>query len=170
MSDKKEITLKELNAVADLTEKVRLEFSALEKQLADKKEELRKLEEDALPSMMIEAGISEIKTTIGVKYVCKEDVRVSLPDYELERAVAWLLKNNHGGIIKTNVTVPFPASEGKKAAALAKRLVKTHEDVIVKNSIHASTLKSWVKEQRQKGREVPDAIRVTPFDKATRAK
>lgn len=164
------ITIAELCACADLTEKIRQEFLDLEKRTADKKEELRRMEEDTLPSMMIESGAQEIKTTLGVKYVVKEDVRVSLPAKALHEAVDWLLKNNHSGIVKTNVTIPFPTTESKKAFALAERLARTHKDVLVNSSIHASTLKSWVKEQRLKGREVPDAISVTPFDKATRAK
>jgi hypothetical protein len=59
-------------------------------------------------------------------------------------------------LLKIEVTALFAKGEALQATALAEELVVAGYTIIVKKSVHASTLKSWLREQCENGRDLPD--------------
>ncbi len=75
-----------------------------------------------------------------------------------EEAYEWLAKNGFGGLIKTKVMVAFGKGEYDEAGELADELVKMNLDPAVARSVHASTFKSFAREQTEKGETLPQKL------------
>lgn len=140
----------------------------LEQELKEAKDALRTTEREDLPMLMAELGISELKLEDGsvVKVVEEVDCRIS--DATRERALAWLADNGFGGLIKTQVVAVFGRGERDQALKAFEKLVDEPADVSLKEEVHPSTLKAFVKEQIAAGTALPlDAFNVFPYNKAT---
>jgi len=118
-------------------------------------EQLKQVSEVDLPAAMFEAGVSSFTLENGMKVSTKEDVYASIPKGQENLAYDWLNENGFGGIIKHVVSASF----GKEEDSRAKEFVKAAQDLGLnpedKKSIHAATLKAFVKEQLQQGKNIP---------------
>ncbi len=89
-----------------------------------------------------------------------------------QEAMAWLDKNNFGGIIKTLVKMAFNREDRATAVKLAgdvesraKEQGATVLPEVIEN-VHASTLKAFVKEELSKGHAIPfDLFSIHPYSK-----
>lgn len=163
MSDVKRIVI-----LAQLMRQQQERVQELEDQLKDAKEMLRMTEREDLPMLMAELGISELKLEDGsvVKVVEEVDCRIS--DATRERALKWLADNGFGGLIKTQVVAVFGRGERDQALKAFEKLVDEPADVSLKEEVHPSTLKAFVKEQIAAGTALPlDAFNVFFYNKAT---
>jgi hypothetical protein len=59
-------------------------------------------------------------------------------------------------LLKIEVTALFAKGEAELARDLAEELIVAGYTVTVKKSVHSSTLKSWLREQFENGRPLPD--------------
>jgi hypothetical protein len=59
-------------------------------------------------------------------------------------------------LLKIEVTATFAKGEAQQANDLAEELIVAGYTVIVKKSVHSSTLKAWLREQFENGRPLPD--------------
>lgn len=147
-----------IKQIAELATKQEMLIQAI----ADKENELKRLEEDLrqvsevdLPAAMFEAGVSSFTLENGKKVSTKEDVYASIPSAKADEAYAWLTENGFGSIIKHVVSASFGKDEDSRAQEFvhaAQELGLKCED---KRSVHASTLKAFVKEQLQQGKNIP---------------
>lgn len=127
----------------------------IEAELKEAKAALRQTAEEDLPDLMIEVGLSEIKLSNGETISLSENVTASIPKKSQFAAMRWLADNGFGGLIKTEVTVPFGRGEYDQATETAKSLADKFSDVNVKEIVHPATLKSFVTEQMQEGHAIP---------------
>jgi hypothetical protein len=147
------------------------EVADLDQQLKDKKRELRNVEELELPEAMDKVGLSEFKTTTGLKVSVKPFYNASIPSERKDEALDWLELEGHGGIIKTEVSVSFGKGELAQAQAF-KEFARGFNEVAVdpelSRGVHAQTLKAFVREMIEGGAAIPlDLLGVYNGRKAT---
>jgi hypothetical protein len=126
-----------------------------EERLEELKDLLKQVSEVDLPTAMFEAGVSSFTLENGMKVSTKEDVFASIPKGKEDEAFRWLTDNGFGGIIKHVVSASFAKEEDEIAQELiskARAMGLNPED---KRSVHASTLKAFVKEQLSQGNNIP---------------
>lgn len=152
------VTDNELNTVSSLAEKqLRLsdEVASIEENLKAKKEELRLCQEQELPDAMSEAGLSQITLSSGEKISINEFYSAHISKANQQQAYQWLVDNGHEGIIKNEVSLKFARGESAIVDETVLALKSRGLSPEVKQSIHPSTLKAFVKEQLTTGNDVP---------------
>lgn len=155
------MTIPSNQAIKQISELAKWQVTLLE-DIAKKEEELVLLQENLkqvsevdLPTAMFEAGVSSFTLDNGAKVSVKDEVYASIPKGKENEAFGWLNENGFGAIVKHVVSASFGKEEDSRAKEFveaAKALGLTPED---KRSVHASTLKAFVKEQLQQGKNIP---------------
>jgi hypothetical protein len=94
-----------------------------------------------LPAMYFEMG-NHYSASISSKWdeERRENAFLELPDE----------------LLKIEVTALFAKGEAQQATDLAEELIVAGYTITVKKSVHPSTLKSWLREQFECGRPLPD--------------
>lgn len=150
--------LRSVSRIAERAVSLEDEISALEELLKRKNEEYRRITEYELPQAMQDVGIRDFSLTDGSRIEAKPIVRAS-PKEEMRPAMLrWLRENNLGDIIKTRVTVAFPAGHEKEASALCETIQKvTGEQVLpeLSEAVHPQTLTAFVRQQLTEGKPLP---------------
>lgn len=123
--------------------------------LKEAKERARILREETIPSAMQELGLEELKLDTGQKLSVKQDVYASIPSAQKDAAFQWLEDNGFGGLIKVEVAADFRKGEAENAMALFKELQERGLQVGFDQSVHAQTLKAFLREQLAAGTNVP---------------
>lgn len=147
--------------LAELLLQARANVESLDQQLATAKEDLRRIEQDDLPDLMMELGLTNFKLANGAAVEVVPDVQCGISEERRSAAHSWLTTHNFGGLIKTEVSVAFGKGELAAAQACAEKIGGA-----VKESVHPATLKIFIKEQMAAGSAVPfDLFGVRPFNK-----
>ena len=126
-----------------------------EKKLKDKKEKLRQISGETIPTMMSEMSLSELKLKDGSKVLVKPFYSAHISASKQEAAFNWLRENGLGDIIKNDVTVTFGRGEDNKAMAYATLAKGQGYEPVQKIGVHAQTLKAVVRERTESGQEMP---------------
>ena len=148
----------ELSLVSALANKqlgLAKQLEELEASVKAKKEELRLTSEQELPDAMQAAGLTQIKLSTGENIAINEFYNAHISKANQEIAYTWLLANGHEGLIKNEVLLKFGREEtavvDETVAALKSRGLAPE----IRQSIHPSTLKAFVKEQLTTGNDIP---------------
>jgi hypothetical protein len=141
--------MRQISKLAQLQHSIQVTIATMEDEIAVEKEKLRRIREEDLPTAMLEVGIDKFTTDDGLLVESKYEVVANITQANQEACYEWLTKNGFAGIIKMIVDVQFERGEIDKARKLAEMLMKKKVNVAVKESIHAATLKSFVKERMQ---------------------
>lgn len=154
-------------AMADMLRQSANRVAALEDDLAKANAELRKIEEEDFPDLLEEVGLTEVTLTDGTKIKLDKDIRCGISEERRPRAHAWLRNNNFGGLIKSVLMLEFGVGQDNEKQEIAKHLAQDLGlSPIAKETIHPATLKSFIKEQREKGESPPeDVFAISPFNK-----
>jgi len=139
--------LRQIGELAKLQYSVQKQIAELEDALAVKRDELKRISEEDLPTSMIEAQIDKFVTQDGLEVSWRAAFTANIKESNKEAAFEWLIENDFGGLIKVIVDVHFERGQREKATKLAEQLRKKNVDVDVKETIHPQTLKSFVNEQ-----------------------
>lgn len=133
------------------------EVATIEEQLKLKKQELRAVAEKDLPEALLNEGVEQIKLENGRVISIKTSYHASIPEARKGEAFGWLRANGYDGIIKRDVIAKFGKGEDDLAGALFNYLRKKLPNVEVtdKETVHASTLKAFVKERIEEGENIP---------------
>jgi len=130
------------------------EYNILEDQMKELKERITELEMKKIPDALLEAGLQELVTTEGLK-VSLQQYTGAIPPESKTMAFDWMDQHGHSSLIKRTVSVKFDKGSSQ-AAALAEEAIralglepKTLLDV------HFQTFKAFVKEQTNKGVQLP---------------
>ena len=134
---------------------VQKEVSELEDKLKKKKEEELKLSEQDIPNLMQKAGAASIKLTDGTAVEIKPYYGARIPASRTEEAFNWLRENNFADLIKNNVTLTFGRNEDNVAKSIVDDLRNKGHNVKQAEKVEPMTLKAFVREQIEKGRDVP---------------
>ena len=144
--------------IAELCNKlldVQKEVSTLEDQLKKKKEQELKLSEQDIPNLMQKAGVAALKLTDGSSVEIKPYYAARIPTSRTDEAFDWLRDNNFGDLIKNNVTLTFGRNEDNMAKSLVDELRQKGHNVKQAEKVEPMTLKAFVREQIEKGKDVP---------------
>jgi hypothetical protein len=134
---------------------IQKEVSALEDQLKKKKEQELKLSEQDIPNLMQKAGAASIKLTDGTAVEIKPYYGARIPASRTEEAFNWLRENNFADLIKNNVTLTFGRNEDNMAKSIVDDLRNKGHNVKQAEKVEPMTLKAFVREQIEKGKDVP---------------
>lgn len=130
--------------------------------------ELDTIQMRRLPEVMGALGMKEFTLENGAKITIKEDIKAGITEDNRPAAHAWVRERGDGGIIKNVVSIAFGKDEDAKAEEVVKSLTDQGYSPDQKESIHVSTLKSYVKERLEAGDAIPvDLFGVFEFKKAT---
>ena len=153
-----EVTNKELNTVSNLANKqlkLATNVAELEAELKAKKEELRLTSEQELPDAMQAAGLTQIKLSSGENISINEFYNAHISKANQEKAYEWLVTNGHEGLIKNEVLLKFGREETEVVSETVSALQSRGLSPEVRQSVHPSTLKAFVKEQFTSGNDIP---------------
>jgi|TARA_R110000787_G_scaffold81501_2_gene176687 hypothetical protein len=153
-----EVSDGELSIVSNLANKqlkLATELKQLEVDLKSKKEELRLTSEQELPDAMQAAGLTQIVLSTGEKISINEFYNAHISKANQETAYKWLIKNGHAGLIKNEVLLKFDRGEDEKVEQTVSALQARGLSPNLRQSVHPSTLKAFVKEQFTSGNDIP---------------
>jgi len=134
----------------------------LEKQIKEKLEEvndlkyrLKNIQEDELPSVMQEYNMKGYELENGFKIKRETNIEAHISKKNEDEAYAWLKQNNFDDIIKNQIVANFGRGDESKAEQLVTELADNGYACDVKKSVHHNTLKSFCREQIEKGVKFP---------------
>lgn len=160
--------MEQIVALAQRLVDEKAELKRLEDEVKDAKKALLKTERSDLPDLMMELGLTQIKLENGMVVDVKDDCTASLTAATKGAAFKWMIENNFGGLIKTEVSIPYGRGEREQAVELVKTLDAQDIKADLSESVHHSTLKAFVKERLAEGDAIPmELFNVYPFNKAT---
>lgn len=143
------ITLDEMTAAARLLLDAEEATAKADEELKARKETERKLREETIPGMFAELGVEKLTLSDGSTFSCTQEVYAAIPAPRREEAYSWLEENGFGGLIKTNVEIPFGKGELELARELLDRLATelgvTNGTIL--REVHPQTLKAFLKER-----------------------
>ena len=133
----------------------RKELNELEEAVKAKKEELRLTSEQELPDAMQASGLTQITLSNGAKITINEFYNAHISKANQELAYKWLESNGHEGLIKNEVLLKFGREEDTVVQETVSALKSRGLSPEIRQSIHPSTLKAFVKEQLTTGKDIP---------------
>lgn len=151
----------ELGSVASLARQAELltaEVADLEAILANRKKDLREVVEQKLPAALAEQGLAEIKLDDGTKITVSTYYSASIPKDHHTNALAWLRSHGFEDLIKHEIGVSFGKGEEKKAKLVKDAIEEMGFFPSDKETVHPQTLKAWVREQTEAGRDIPNDL------------
>lgn len=149
------------DSVKSITDKCN-HLKDLHKQIENKEEELsllkhkaRDLEERKIPEMMQEAGVSLLKLSDGSTVEVKPFYAAKIPESRVDEAFSWLRGKGFEDIIKNTVTASFNRGQDNQVSELIKVCEEHGFNYNKKEKVEPMTLKAFVKEQVEGGKELP---------------
>ena len=154
-NDIQEGELSLVSALANKQVELAQELASLEEAVKAKKEEFRATSEQELPEAMQAAGLSELVLSTGEKITISEFYNAHISKVNQETAYNWLVSNGHAGLIKNEVSLKFARDQERIAEETVLALKAPGLSPEVRQSVHPSTLKAFVKEQLTSGKDIP---------------
>ena len=131
------------------------QIATIDEQLTTLKSTETTLSEQTIPNLMHKAGVSLIKLKDGSAVEVKPFYAARIPLSKVEEAFTWLRENGHGDLIKNNVMLTFGRNQDNEAKSLVADLRDKGHNVKQAEKVEPMTLKAFVKEQIQDGKNVP---------------
>lgn len=147
-----------LKSVADLARRIRdteEEIARTETFLKEKNAALRKMTDEDMPAVLEELGLRNFTLDDGSKVELKPLYGASIPGARKEEAFEWLRDNGYDDLIKNDVICTFGRGEDEKAVAFADTARAQGLSPEQKQTVHAQTLKAWVRERVENGDAFP---------------
>lgn len=130
----------------------------LETELKATKAQLDSVSGDLLPAALSEHGLSQLKMADGSEVSVSRYYSASIPKDRTEEAFGWLQQNDFADIIKNQISTSFGRNESNRANELFGRLEQEGYVPSQKQWVEPMTLKAFVKEQVESGREIPSDL------------
>ena len=137
--------------LSELEEKIQIE----EEHLKSLKNEHRKISEDLLPNKLRELGVSEFKLADGTSMSIQQYYSARITPDNRDACFHWLENNGLGDIIKNTVSANFGRGEDDAASELMTQLEDDGHSLVQKKWVEPMTLKAVVREQGEKGTDLP---------------
>ena len=137
--------------LSELEEKIQIE----EEHLKSLKNEHRKISEDLLPNKLREIGVSEFKLADGTSMSIQQYYSARITPDNRDACFHWLENNGLGDIIKNTVSANFGRGEDDAASELMTQLEDDGHSLVQKKWVEPMTLKAVVREQVEKGTDLP---------------
>jgi len=150
-----------LDTVAGLARKIKQQqdkVERLDRELKDEKHALLKLTDEDLPSTMADLGLSRFSLDDGSTVEVKPTYGASILVKDRPAAYDWLRDNGFDDIIKNVISCQFGRGEDDQASAFHAFASQQGYSADQNESIHASTLKAFVKERIETGEDFPHTL------------
>tara|TARA_R110000751_G_scaffold64667_2_gene132737 strand:- start:5175 stop:5750 length:576 start_codon:yes stop_codon:yes gene_type:complete len=147
-----------LSTVAGLARKIKHQqekVERLDRELKDEKQSLLKLTDEDLPSTMADLGLTKFSLDDGSMVSVIATYGASILVKNRPVAYEWLRDNGHDDIIKNIVSCQFGRGEDDQASAFQAFATQQGYPAAQAESIHAGTLKAFVKERIETGEDFP---------------
>jgi len=147
--------VKEISEACNKLTSQNQKVETIQKSLKEAEEEARRLSEEVIPTLMQQAGVSSIKLDNGTSVEVSPYYYAKISEDKKAEAFQWLRENDHGDLIKNNVSVSFGKGEDSNAVNLKSELEAKGLVVDQKQDVHWQTLRGFVKEQIEKNKTIP---------------
>ena len=134
---------------------IRQKMERCKAHLEDLKKDEKTLSENEIPSAMQQAGISMLKLSDGSTVEIKPFYSAKIPLSRKQEAFDWLRENGAGDLIKNVVSVNFGRTEDETAKKVFEKFQEDGYNVTQNEKVEPMTLKGFVREQVEKGQNVP---------------
>ena len=148
-------SLKALSEKSNELQKLDESIKELEESLGKLKAEYRQISENDIPRMLSELGLSEITLADGNKISTATYYSARISEEKRDEAFSWLSDNGFADIIKNTVSVSFGRDEDDSASKLVDSLEDNGYATAQKKWVEPMTLKAFVREQVEKGSDLP---------------
>lgn len=148
-------SLKALSEKSQELQKFDSDIKDLEEKLGQLKASYRQLSEVDIPNMLSELGLSEITLADGNKISTATYYSARISEEKRDEAFTWLNDNGFADIIKNTVSVSFGRDEDDSARKLVDSLEDNGYTTAQKQWVEPMTLKAFVREQVEKGSDLP---------------
>lgn len=142
------------------------EQTEAEDKLGEINQRIAEIKTVLVPGVLEELGVSEIKLEDKTKIKVETKVNASIKKENEPIVFAWLIENEFGGLIKSNIKAEFPREEVERAMQVVAALREDGIDATVSQNVHNATLKSFVKEQLEAGQPLCEQISVFEYKEA----
>ena len=147
--------LQGISALAKRAKVLQKEVEDLEAVTKERKDQLRKLTEQAIPEALAETGMRGFVMEDGSKVELKDFYSASISAATKAEAFQWLRDHKMDDLIKNTVSVKFGRGEDELCSRLLEILGTQGYPAEQTEKIEPMTLKAWVKEQTERGNEFP---------------
>ena len=154
----KDTDLSGISALAKRAKQLEKDLEDQETVLKEKKEQYRKLIEEAIPEALAGLGMKSFKMEDGSSIEVKSFYSASISEARRAEAFEWLRTNNFGDLIKNTVSVRFGRGEEQLCQRVMEMLTSSGFPVEQAEKVEPMTLKAWVKERVEKGSEFPSEL------------
>ena len=131
------------------------EIEDKDKEISELKKKAKEYEERTIPDMMQEAGVSKLELADGTKVEVKPFYAAKIPESRNDEAFGWLRDNGHGDMIKNVLTANIDKAQDNQVSELVRICEQLGFAYTQKQKVEPMTLKAFVKEQVEKGEQVP---------------
>jgi hypothetical protein len=155
------VTDQQLKSIADLSKQLADLDSRIKKgeELLDQlKDQKKNLSENLIPSAMTDVGLESFSLSDGTKIEVKKFYSGSITDVNRSKAFEWLRSHNFDSLIKRNVIIAFGRGEDAIAQKFLKDLEKKKLNFEDRETVHAQTLKAFIREQMEAGHDLPHEL------------
>jgi len=145
--------LKDIQNLAKLFIQAQEDVARLEGLLSDAKKHLSYLSRNLIPDTMEELNLKNITTEGGISMKVDAKITAKISEANMPKVVSWLREHKHEKIIKSIILIS-PKNDAH-TQSLDQELAEDGIDHEVKSSIHAQTLKAFVRGQLEAGVDIP---------------
>ena len=142
----------EKDSKVDIKENDLSNISEMGRKLTEKHKEVS---EDLLPNKLRELGVSEFKLDDGTSMSIQQYYSARITPENRDVCFNWLEANGLGDVIKNTVSANFGRGEDIQAEELMLELENKGHSLLQKKWVEPMTLKAVVKEQVEKGNDLP---------------
>lgn len=140
-------------ALGRALEKAMAQTAAAQEVLEKAQRRQAKIEREDLPELLRELKMKDFTMKNGAQIALENDFEYNVSEDRRPLVVQDVKDHGDGGMIKTRVGIEFGRNELPQANKLAGQVKKlTDHPVIAEEFIHHSTLRAYIKEQREKGK------------------
>lgn len=134
------------------------ELKDLDEQQKRVKKELNRIAQVDLPEAMDEVNLAQFRLADGSEVDVQEGVDASITKANAGEAHRWLEEHGFGDLIKRQVEARIPQDQPELAESFREFLTEQGIAFDEKEAVHPQTLKKFVREQLEKGIDIPEDL------------
>lgn len=147
--------LKKISLLASKQMQLEDLIESSEAELKDLRRQLEEISSQQLPDALAAVGMEEFKLVNGGKVKVKPFYSASIKEEDRPKALEWLRKHGFASLIRHSIDVDFAPGEDAKALKLRQALEKGKNHFTEGETVHAQTLKAFIREQVENGVKIP---------------
>lgn len=158
-----EATLEKMLSLAEESKTLAAEIADEEIETEKKRNRMNDINRVFIPNIMSSLQMESFTFSDGSKITVEDKLQASIPVAKRNEAYDWLDNHGFGDLIKTQILTPFERDDKEGLERAVEILAAAGFPVQIERSVHASTLKSFVKERLAEAADV-EAVEHDGFD------